>query len=62
MRSLVERTGMIKEHIAMQLQYSAIRSTKRLRTLKSLEVVVAIRRRNAKSMPEKDVNIEVSRY
>jgi hypothetical protein len=58
-RNLIERIGIIKEHIAMQLQYNAIRSTKRLKGLKSSETVVDIFSRNAKSMPEKDVNIEV---
>jgi hypothetical protein len=57
--NLIERTGIIKQHIAMQLEYNAIRRTKRLKRLKSSGVLVAIFSRNAKSMPEKDVNIEV---
>lgn len=59
-RNLIERIGIIKEHIAMQLEYNAIRRTKRLKRLKFSGVLVAIFSRNAKSMPEKDVNIEVS--
>jgi hypothetical protein len=50
----------MNEHIDMQLEYNAIRRTKRLKRLKSSGGDVAIRSRNAKSMPEKDVNIEVS--
>ena len=44
----------------MQLEYNAIRRAKRLKRLKSSGGLVAIRSRNAKSIPEKDVNIEVS--
>ena len=62
MRSLVERIGMINEQIAIQLQYSAISRTIRVKMVESLGSVVAIRSRNAKSIPEKEVNIEVSRY
>ena len=62
MCSLVERIGMIKEHIAIQLQYNAIRRTIRVKIVESFGSVVAIRSRNANSMPEKEVNIEVSRY
>lgn len=62
MRSLVERIGVINEHIAIQLQYSAIRRIMRLKIVESLGIVVAIRSRNAKSIPEKEVNTAVSRY
>ncbi len=62
MCSLVERIGMIKERIAIQLQYNAIRRTIRVKIVESFSSVVAIRSRNAKSIPEKEVNIEVSRY
>jgi hypothetical protein len=59
-RNLIVKIGTIKEHIDMQLEYNAIRRAKRLKRLKSSGGLVAIRSRNAKSMPEKDVNIEVS--
>ncbi|HXT83741.1 MAG TPA: hypothetical protein VN704_05340 [Verrucomicrobiae bacterium] len=62
MRSLVERIGMIKEQIDIQLQYSAVSRKIRVKIVESLGSVVAIRSRNAKSMPEKEVNTEVSRY
>ena len=59
-RNLIERTGIIKEHIAMQLEYNAIRRTIRSKREKLSGVEVAIRSRNEKSMPEKAVIIEDS--
>lgn len=59
-RNLIERTGIIKETIAMQLEYSDIRRIVRSKRVKLSGGEVAIRSRNEKSIPEKAVIIEDS--